>query len=136
MRNIGLIKDIKSAVNIFRDMRKARRQESESEAKGIMMLPELQGRSFYDTVEGTVLSHCEKGIFKTAYKAFSELDNEKKHQLCFSPRDGEFIDRANLWKELLSPVMTEKQLRKAMIRITHKYIHIKHLNKGGNSYAA
>lgn len=136
MRNIGLIKDIKSAVNIFRDIRKARRIARENEAKGSVMLPELRGRSFYDTVEGAVLSHCEKGIFEIAYKAFTELDNGKKHQFCFSPRDGEFIDRANSWKELLSPVMTEKQLRKAMIRIIHWYIHIKHLHKGGNSYAA
>lgn len=136
MSNIDLIKDIKSAVNIFRDMRKARRITRENEAKGSVMLPELRGRSFYNTVEGAVLSHCEKGIFKAAYKAFSQLDDEKKHQLCFSPREGEFIDRANSWKESLSPAMTEKQLRKAMIRIIHWYIHIKHLNKGENSYAA
>ena len=129
MSNINLIKDIKSAVNIFRDMRKARRTARENETKGTVMLPELRGGSFYDTVEGAALSHCEKGIFKVAYKAFSELDKEKKHQLCFSPMDGEFIDRAELWKELLSPVMTEKQLRKAMTRIIHWYIHIKHLNK-------
>ena len=136
MSNIDLIKDIKSAVSIFRDMRKARRTARENEANGIMMLPKLQGASLFNTVEGTVLSYCGKDITEAACKAFKELNHEKRNQLCFSPRNGEFIDRADFWRELLSSVMTEKQLRKAMIRIIHWYIHINHLNKEGKGYAA
>lgn len=133
MRNIGLIKDIKSAVNIFRDMRKARRIEQENT---MVKIPVLRGGSFYDTVEGCTLANCEKDIVEIAERTFTELPYDEKERLIPPPRDGEFIDHANAWKELLSPVMTEKQLRKAMIRIIHWYIHIKHLHKGGNSYAA
>lgn len=133
MRNIGMIKDIKSAVNMFRDMRKARRTERENK---MVEIPVFRGGSFLDTVEGCTLANCENEIFEIAARTFSELHYDEKEKLIPLPRDGEFIDRANLWKELLSPVMTEKQLRKAMIRIIHWYIHIKHLNKGENSYAA
>lgn len=131
MRNIGLIKDIKIAVNIFRDVRKARRIERENTRVEIPA-----AGSFHDTVEGCTLANCEKEIHKIAMRTFAELPYDEKEKLIPMPRDGEFIDRANAWKELLSPVMTEKQLRKAMIRIIHWYIHIKHLKREENSYAA
>lgn len=125
MRNIGLIKGIKSAMGIFRDMRKARRTERENT---MVEIPVLRGGGFLDTVEGCTLANCENEIFEIAASVFGALPYETQHRLMFTPENGEFIKRANFWKELFSPVMTGRQCRKAMIRIIHWYIHIKHLN--------
>lgn len=89
------------------------------------------GPGFYDTVEGCTLSHCGREIRDIAQKAFYTLSPEVKHSLAFSPKDGEFVKRAQFWKTLLSFVMTSSQRRKAMIRILHWYIHVKQIHAGG-----
>lgn len=53
----------------------------------------------------------------------------KKHELSFVPKDGEFVSRAKFWGKLLRPVMSNRNYRKAMVRIISWYIHIKHIHQ-------
>lgn len=71
------------------------------------------------------LSRCEREIVNAAQRAFSRLPDSEKHKLAFSPKAGEFAERAAFWKELLRPDMPEQQYRKAILTLIRQYIRIK-----------
>ena len=119
----NLLSDAQTAVGLFKAMRRAVKVES------TISVPLMQsGAGFYDTVEGCTLSWCSREIIDASQKAFRSLQPEEKHLLAFAPKDGEFIERALFWKELLMPVMTSKNCHIAMIKIIEWYIHIKKMN--------
>lgn len=125
-----LIADFMAAVDLFRDRRKARTERAALEENRIVQfpIPAIEcGAGFYDTVEGATLSHCERYIVIAAQMAFQELPPAQKRRLSFSPKDGEFTARAQLWKELLGSVLPPELAGKAMQRILHWYIHIKQM---------
>lgn len=103
----NLAKDIKTAVNLFLDMRQARKSGSELVLEKNRSFPIVHSDGFYNTVEGCVLNHLDNKIGDKAQEAFDALPDEVKYQLMFAPKSGEFKDRTNLWKEALKPVMTE-----------------------------
>lgn len=124
MKN-NMICDVKTAVNIFSHMRKARKQGREVKVEHRIQIPVIDCVGFYGTVEGCTLSWLDRDIVDKARDAFDRLPYDEKLKLQSIPEKGEFIKRARLWKELLSPVMTRKQCHIAMIRIIGWYIHIK-----------
>lgn len=72
-----------------------------------------------------MFSQFSKEVRNQAERAFDGLPSEIKHSLQFSPKNGEFIIRANLWKSILRPVMPPQQYHMAMGHILHWYAHIK-----------
>lgn len=124
----NLIKDIKTAARLFLDMRKARKDGAEVVLEEKKVLPEIRTGGFYGTVEGCVLSHYE-GICDIARGAFNELPDEVKHRLQFLPKPGEYKGRADLWRAILRPVMTDSQYHAAMKAIIDWYIHIIKMDK-------
>lgn len=132
MKN-NIITDAKTALNIFRDMRKAGKEGREIAVKQKMQAPVIMCGGFYNTVEGCTLSRLDKGIRDKALKAFNGLPSEEKHRLQFAPEDGEFAERAHFWEELLGEIMPERQRHIAMAAVLHWYICIKRmgLGKGG-----
>ena len=106
-------------------MWKARRRGGAIRVKKKVQIPVIQSGGFYSTVEGCALSHCEKEIVNAAQRAFSRLSDSEKHRLKFSPKAGEFVERAAFWKDLLKPDMTEQQYRKAILTLIRQYIRIK-----------
>ena len=126
MKN-NFLEDIKTATNLFIDMRKASKEGKKITVNRTLEIPMFSvGNSFFDTIEGCTLSNCkESGVCVIAQKAFSELPYDIKCLLSNSPKDGEFVERANFWKRLLQPVMTSKQYHVAMTEILNWYIHIK-----------
>lgn len=125
----NLIKDIKTAANLFLNMRKARKDEVEVVLEEKKALPFIRTGGFYGTVEGCVLNHLENEIGDKARAAFNELPDEVKYQLQFAPKGGEFKERADLWRATLRPVMTERQYHTAMRAIIDWYIHIIEMKK-------
>ena len=90
----NIVTDMKAAVNLFKDMRKARREGTGVVIKQCRELPFVKsGPGFYDTPEGCNLNHCGRRIDKAAQKA----------------------------------LLTAKELRAAMMRLLHLYIHCKRL---------
>lgn len=126
----NFITDIRAAVNMFTEIRKARKEGVAVEVRQCKQLPFIKSGGFYNTVEGCTLAWLDKRIVSRSQGAFNELPDDVKNLLYFSPKDGEFTDRANFWRYLLEPVLTAEELRTAMIRILRWYIHIKHMNLG------
>ena len=120
-----ILKDLKTAAGLFVNMRKARKHGGAIRVEEKVQIPDIQPRGFYSTVEGCALSHCEKEIVNAAHGAFSRLSDSEKHRLTFSPKAGEFAERAAFWKNLLKPNMPERQYRKAILTLIRQYIRIK-----------
>lgn len=125
----NLIKDIKTAANLFLDMRKAQKDGYEITLEKKRVLPLIRSGGFYGTVEGCCLDRLDRDIVLKAQKAFNALPDEVKYQLQFSPKAGEYKSRADLWRAMLSPFMTDRECRIAMRCIVSRYIRIFKMEK-------
>lgn len=124
-----ILTDFKTDVNLFGDLRRARKNGSEVQIQRMIQVPYINaGPGFLDTVEGCTLMHCERDIFERILEVFSGLPYEQKRCLAFAPKDGEFISRAQFWINTLKPVLTARQYHIAIDAILHWYIHIKAIN--------
>lgn len=129
----SFISDIRTAAGIFKDIRQERKSGKEVVFQKRIVLPCISGGGvgFYNTVEGCVLANCGKDVNDIARTAFDRLPYEEQHRLSHRIEDGTFIERAIFWKELLRPLMTPAQYRRALIGILQWYIHIKQLKAAG-----
>lgn len=124
----NILSDLKTVAGLFKQIRQARKEGAEIRVRKQMQLSVIDtdpDPSLIHTVEGSVLVSCSQTIYGAAMESFMRLSYEERHRLSFSPNDGEFIERANLWKEILKPVMTPVQYHTAIKKILHWYIHIK-----------
>lgn len=118
--------DFKTAANLFGELRRARKNGSEVRIQRTIQVPYVNlGPGFLDTVEGCTLIHCGKDVFERVLEVFSGLPYEQKHCLVFAPKDGEFISRAQFWRNTLKPVLSARQYYIAICAILQWYIHIK-----------
>lgn len=125
MKN-NLFTDAKTTVNLFRDMRKARKNGCNVEIRNVAELPFINcGPGFLNTVEGCKLVNGDSSVYENVKQVFDGLSYELKNKLIFSPKDGEFIARAQFWKSVLKPVMDQKKYSSAIYSILQWYIHIK-----------
>ena len=131
----GIISDIETAAQIFREIRRGRKEEKEIRVRYSRRIPCVStGPAFLDTVEGCTLSNCGSDIFKGAQSAFTALSEKEKNRFLSAPKDGEFVDRAKFWKALLRTVMTPAQCRIAMTATLRWYMHIKRTGRGRVAY--
>lgn len=118
--------DVKTAADVFTDIRRARKEGAVVEIRKSRVLPVFTaGPCILDTVEGCTLWNRNKEVFDEIQGAFKSLPSEEKRRLAFSPENGEFIERASIWRSLIASVLSPEQTRKAMISILQWYIHIK-----------
>lgn len=127
--NNTLFIDAKAAISLFKKMRKARKAGIKTEVYEVeaKQIPVISVPGFYDMIEGCVFANCTNNIHETAKNVYKTFTNEEKRQLAFSPKDGEFINRVNFWKDALKPVLSKSQYYIAIRSILHWYIHIKNL---------
>lgn len=126
MKN-SILADIRAAAGLFPEIRKARKNGYALEVVQYKQLPIIRSGGFYNTVEGCTLSNCGEEIASRAQNAFDRLPEESKRLLQFSPKRGEFIDRAELWAFILRAELTPNQYHIAMSNILDWYIHIKRM---------
>lgn len=135
MKN-NLVTDVKTAVNLFRDMRKERKNGCDIEVRKVAEMPIINcGPTFLNTVEGCRLMNGEYSVYQNVKQVFDRLSYEEKHKLEFAPKDGEFIARARFWRSVLKPVMDSKQYRTSMYLILDWYIQNKRINVKGGAVA-
>ena len=128
----NMIKDIKTAAGIFKDMRKARKEGAEIKIHKSVQIPLMNSNTgFYDTVEGCTLANCGQEIRTAAQEAFKTLSCEEKRRFSYVPENGEFIERLHFWEDLLQPVLLPGQFRTARAALICWYIHIKRMRSGG-----
>lgn len=123
MKNI--LTDIKTTAYLFKEVRKARRSGNGIRVQPVKQYPVFTACGILSTVEGCTLINGNGEIFCIAQQVFNELPYEERHRLTFSPKNGEFTERVQFWRELLRTAMTEKQSHEAMQTIIRWYIHIK-----------
>ncbi len=121
-----MLKDVKTSVRLFSEMRKARKEGGGFEIRRVIPCINA-GPAFYDTMEGCLLTHYGKDIHDIALEFFQGLPYEKKHWLSCSPANNEFVERAEFWRESLKPIMTSRQYGVAITAIIHWYIHVKQM---------
>lgn len=122
--------DVKTAADVFADIRRARKEGTVVEIRKSRVLPVFTaGPCIFDTVEGCTLWNRNKEVFDEIQCAFKALPVEDKKRLAFSPENGEFVERASIWRSLIASVLSPEQTRKAMISILQWYIHIKQVRK-------
>ncbi len=125
-----LIKDIGTVARVFNDIRNARKEGEVIKIQKFREIPVYElGPGFYSTVEGCTLSWLDQETVKIISAAYDELPIEDKMRLAISPKDGEFVERAYFWHDMMKPVLTEKQLHLAFNKILCWYIHIKRMDK-------
>lgn len=121
-----LMSDAKVAVSVFMDMRRARAEGKEVRPEMVRCYPRINmGPSFYDTLEGCMFANRGMAMRDAVGGVFKGLSYEDKRVLCFSPEDGRFLVRIQLWERELEPVLPSRQYYKAMGAILHKYVEIK-----------
>lgn len=124
MKNI--LADIKTAVSVFGEVRRARKSGAEIKMQKVKQCPViLDTAGILSTVEGCTLMNGNREIFYIVQKVFNELPYEERHRLTFSPKNGVFNARVQFWQKLLRPAMSAKQYHEAMQTILRWYIHIK-----------
>lgn len=125
---MNLLNDIKTAVGVFKNARQARKAGAGVKVKYTAEMPMPKtAPSFLDTVEGCALSNCEQEIFKRVGVAFKKLDCNTKKRLAFAPKNGEFVERARFWQNIIHEVLPGKQGHEAMRVILTAYIRIKRM---------
>lgn len=118
--------DVKTAADVFSDIRRARKEGTVVEIRKSRVLPVFSvGLSMFDTVEGCTLWNHNKEVFDEISSAFNALPDEERKRQTSAPKKGEFVERASFWRSLIASVLSPEQTRKAMISILQWYIHIK-----------
>lgn len=116
------LNDLKAASAFFKDLR---RQKPDGNSCNVTEY------CFMDTVEGTVMFNYGKDIYVKANEFFKTLPYEVKKSLSFSFKYGNYIDRADFWRQALESVLTEREYHIAVRKILRWYIHCKQLKMEG-----
>ena len=78
-----IVTDIKAAVKIFSEIRKARKEGAAVEVRQCKQLPFVRCGGFYNTVEGLTLADLDKKIVDSSQEAFNRLSEDVKNLLGF-----------------------------------------------------
>jgi len=86
--------------------------------------------AYYNTVEGCYLSNCGQKVNAAGRSAFKSMPYEQQRAMEFSPKDGEYVERAKLWLEALrQTTAARKEQHAAMVGILSGYRQIKHMHE-------
>lgn len=78
---------------------------------------------FLGSVEGCCLyAASRKDVYPTVKAVFDALSPATKHALLFSPKPGEWVERAKFWRDTLRPSLSDRQYYAAMSIILKWYI--------------
>jgi len=123
---VEFIEDIKTSANLYRKLRRARKDGREMEVKTAVRIPVLTlGPRFLDSIEGCLIYNSDRKLYGAVQSVFNSLPYEAKRKLIFTPSDGGFVDRARFWKYILRPALSPKQYHKAMLLILNGYTTLK-----------
>jgi len=128
---VDIFNDIKTAVRLTGEIRKARRDGYRLEVKKTLSVPVVRFGYWGFTMESSIL-HGELG--KAVRTVFKTLPEGQQHALTFTPEKGEWAARARFWKALLKPVLSSNQYHEAMSKIIGWYVHCVRQNLGVVQY--
>lgn len=115
---------IKDALKSGKESYEARKRGKQPCIKTTYKIPVLDFGYWPWTIEATLFLTEDADLRAAVKERFFSLSDDEQHKLTFSPksRRGEWVLRAKLWRQLLSPLPKE-QYYKAMNIILNWYIH-------------
>lgn len=117
---------MRAAVEAFAAAREARACGLEPKIQVTVKMPVInRSPVFYETPEGCMFADKDKAVHDAVWEAFKGLSHEDKRMLCFSPKPGRYILRAQLWERGLGPALPPRLHHKAMGEILRLYVRIK-----------
>lgn len=124
-----LLGDIEAAVRVFKQIRQARKTGAEVEVRHTAEIPVLRSApSFFCTVEGCALAAFDFEVAEKVQAVFKTFDYDTKRWFSFTPENGEFVERAKFWQNVIYDVLPEgRHGHRAMKAILESYIRIKGL---------
>jgi len=119
---LSIFQDIKTAVNLTGEIRKARKEGASIEARKVWRVPMLKTTYWAWTMEACLMNGGETE--KAVCGAFYSLPEETQHSLTFTPeKSGEWAERARFWQQLLKPALPSKMYHEVMLTFVHWYAH-------------
>lgn len=117
-----ILQDIKTAVAVFSKVREAQKSGASAvQVKPVYTVPVVRFGYWGFTMEGC-LFYGEK--WKPVRDAFDTLDEKTQHSLTFTPQEpGEWVERVQLWRDLLRPALPPGLYHEAMLKVIHWYVH-------------
>ena len=96
---MNILQDIKTAANVFGEVRKARKAGASGvQVKPVYTVPAVHFGYWGFTMEGCLFDGPKWQPLRDVFNSFPE---ETQHALTFAPGDGEWGDRVRFWKEAL-----------------------------------
>ena len=122
---MDILKDIKTSVDVFYKIRKARKEGAPGAA--VTVKPVRKIPVYHTSYWGATMEFCPfcgttlNGPVASVFKAFPEA---LQHEMTFTPKEaGGWVSRARMWQSALKPELTELQYYLAMAKI------LKHFRK-------
>lgn len=125
---VSILNDIKTAVKLTGEIRKARKEGVSIEARKVWKVPILKSTLWTGTMEACLL--CGKDTERAVRDVFYSLPEEIQHQLTFTPKGpGEWVERARFWQVQLKPALLPKMYHDTMIKFISWYAHCLRIRK-------
>ena len=126
---VSIFNDIKTAVKLTGEVRKARKEGASIEARKVWRVPMLKTTYWTWTMEACLMCGGDTG--KAVRDVFYTLPEETQHQLTFTPKGpGEWVERARFWQRQLRPVLPPKMYHAVMVKFIGWYAHCLRMRKG------
>ena len=125
----NILTDIKSAVKLTGEIRKARKEGASIEARKVWKVPVIKTDYWGWTMEACLLCGSDAG--KAAVAVFETFPEPVQHTLTFCPqKPGEWVERARFWQAQFKPALPPKMYHDAMIKFISWYAHCLRMRKG------
>ncbi len=121
-----LFQDIRTAANVFGEVRKARKAGASAvEIKPVYTVPVYTLKPcFLNTVEGCQTWKLGRDIDQAVSKVFYGLPYDVQRRLEFTPEEpGGWAERARFWQRQLRPVLPPRMYHDVMVLFLHWYAH-------------
>ena len=121
---MNILQDIATAVKLTGEVRKARKARKAGadglQVRRVWSVPVIRCSYWGSTMEGCLFYEKK---WKPLRDVFDSFPQETQHALTFTPKDGEWADRARFWQYQLRTAMEPKLYQEAMGILLRWYIH-------------
>lgn len=126
----NIFTDIRTAVNLTRDIRRARRDGYQVGIHRFREVAAFNPGYWGFTIEFPLLVH-DREAAKAVKAVFLSLPASVQHDLTMSPeKPGEAMERARFWRRQLAPALPPKMYHAVMVKFVRWYAYCLRIIKG------
>lgn len=136
---MNILQDIKTAAGVFGAFRKSRKiGASAVKIQPVYTVPVVTfAPAYYNTIEGCLTHKLGRDIDRTVMEVFKSLPYEVQRRMErdeHRPEDGGWVDRANVWRQALKPVLPPREYHTVMALFIGWYAHCLRMERGGEQH--